>query len=55
MDRADLNFYGGEFTRLRAELEQAAEHTHLPEAATAKPALHDLLVRLRLPAREGMV
>jgi hypothetical protein len=50
LGETDLTFYESEFVRLRVLLEQAAEETSLPEAATAKPALHDLLVRLRLGA-----
>lgn len=50
LEATDLTFYGSEFARLRALLEQAAAATSLPEAASAKPALHDLLVRLRLGA-----
>jgi predicted nucleotidyltransferase len=50
LEETDLAFYGSEFERLRALLEAAAAETSLPEAATAKPALHDLLVRLRLGA-----
>lgn len=34
--------------RLRAELQQEFEESHLPETPTGAAALHDLLVRLRL-------
>lgn len=44
----DLAFYAAELIRLRTELDQAHESSHLPEAPTAQPALHDLLLRLRL-------
>src|SRR5476651_2209001 len=50
LDRADLAFHAREYERLRAELEQAGEQSHLPEKATGKEALNDLLVRLRLKA-----
>jgi predicted nucleotidyltransferase len=41
-------FHARAIERLSADLAEAAETTTLPEAATAGPALHDLLVRLRL-------
>ncbi len=43
----DLDFHRGEYERLRAELESAFEASTLPEAPAGKPALHDLLLRLR--------
>lgn len=48
LDDADLAFHRREFERLRAELEEAARLSVLPEQASARPALNDLLVRLRL-------
>ena len=45
---ADLAFHEREYTRLRATLEEAANSSALPELASARPGLHDLLVRLRL-------
>ena len=48
LEATDLSFYATEFTRLRALLEQAGESSSLPEAATGKAALNDLLVRVRL-------
>ena len=44
----DPAFHRREFERLRAELESSSQASSLPEAATARPALEDLLVRLRL-------
>ncbi len=44
---ADLAFHEAEYQRLVTLLEGTAELSTLPEAATARPALHDLLVRLR--------
>jgi hypothetical protein len=41
-------FYEAEFERLRKMLDDEASKTFLPEAQTAKPALNDLLVRIRL-------
>ena len=37
-----------EHERLRAELEAAHQSSSLPETPTARPALNDLLVRMRL-------
>jgi len=47
---ADLAFHEREYARLCAELEAAAAASALPTAATARPALDDLLVRVRLGA-----
>jgi len=43
----DFDFHRREYERLRTELQSAFDATDLPEAASAKPALHDLLLRLR--------
>lgn len=43
----DFAFHRQEYQRLRDELQSAHENSTLPEAATAKPALNDLLLRLR--------
>jgi uncharacterized protein len=40
-------FYEQEYNRLTVELEGAAEKTFLPDGATCRPVLHDLLLRLR--------
>ena len=48
LDDGDLAFHEREYHRLRAELEAAHQASTLPEAATSRPALNDLLVRLRL-------
>ena len=48
LDRADLKFHEQEYVRLRTLLQQAFEDSRLPDAPTGAPALHDLLVRLRL-------
>jgi uncharacterized protein len=45
---ADLEFYREEYERLVGELEAAAEKSSLPERATAKAELNDLLIRIRL-------
>jgi predicted nucleotidyltransferase len=48
LDAADLAVYEREYHRLRAQLETAAAASALPELPTAKAALHDLLVRVRI-------
>jgi len=45
---ADVAFHTAEFNRLRRDLEEAAERTGLPENSSARPALHDFVVRTRL-------
>lgn len=52
LDQTDLAFYEREYERLVAELESAMEKSTLPEKATGKAALDDLLVRLRLDEQE---
>lgn len=44
---ARLSFHREEYERLRGELEAAMQTSRLPESASAKPALHDLLLRIR--------
>jgi hypothetical protein len=51
LDDADTSFYEGEYSRLREELEDAYQKSHLPETPAGKTALNDLLVRLRLSKR----
>jgi hypothetical protein len=43
----DFAFHRTEYERLRGELQQAYEASGLPEVPSAKPALHDLLLRIR--------
>jgi hypothetical protein len=45
---SDLDFHSRQYLHLRRELEQAAERSTLPRDPSAKAALHDLVVRLRL-------
>jgi predicted nucleotidyltransferase len=45
---ADLAFHQRELQRLTAELETARDASFLPDSPSARPALHDLLLRLRL-------
>ncbi|MBC7996397.1 MAG: nucleotidyltransferase domain-containing protein [Leptolyngbya sp.] len=44
----DLEFYRKEYLRLRSEVEEASRLSSLPEAPKARPALNDLLKRIRL-------
>lgn len=48
LDEADMEFHEREYERLVAQLETAMEKSTLPEVATGKAALNDLLVRLRV-------
>jgi predicted nucleotidyltransferase len=48
LDAADIDFHDREFNRLVAKLEDAGASSKLPDHATAKSALNDLLIRLRL-------
>ncbi len=47
LDQADLAFHEREYARLTSELESAHEASHLPEQASAGPAMNDLLIRIR--------
>ncbi len=48
LEDAEVGFHRQQYERLVAELEQASGESPLPESPSARPALHDLLVRLRL-------
>jgi hypothetical protein len=48
LPEANLEFYAKEYQRLMGELEKAQCETRLPQAPTAKLAVNDLLVRIRL-------
>ncbi|MHB1559925.1 MAG: nucleotidyltransferase domain-containing protein [Isosphaeraceae bacterium] len=48
LDDEDVAFHRGEYERLVAELEASHRSSRLPEAPTARPALNDLLVRVRM-------
>ena len=48
LDPSELVWHQAEYTRLQAALDSAAQSTTLPADPSAKPALHDLLLRLRL-------
>lgn len=46
----NLAFHGQEYKRLCQCLEAASQNSYLQDASSAKAALHDLLVRVRLEA-----
>jgi predicted nucleotidyltransferase len=48
LDQADLAFHRSEYERLKNSLQSAYENSTLPETPTARDALNDLLVRLRV-------
>ncbi|WP_425401136.1 nucleotidyltransferase domain-containing protein [Aeoliella sp.] len=50
LDAADVEFHQREYQRLVKELETAMKKSTLPDQATGKAALNDLLVRLRVTA-----
>ena len=50
-DAGKIAFHRGEFERLSDDLDEAGRRSTLPEAATAAPALNDLLVRIRLETK----
>jgi uncharacterized protein len=48
LDNTDVAFHQGEFDRLRRQLEEESQTSHLPASPSSKDALNDLLVRLRM-------
>jgi uncharacterized protein len=48
LEQAEVSFYENEYNLLRKRLEDEASQTELPESQTAKAALNDLLLRVRL-------
>jgi hypothetical protein len=54
LDDSDIEFHRREYERLQGELEQAHCISSLPDAPTARRALNDLLVRLRLQTFDGL-
>ena len=50
LEEADMSFFGSEYSRLRAVLEESYQSSSLPEAASGRSALNELLVTLRLKA-----
>jgi hypothetical protein len=47
LPETDFSFHDQEYHRLRVLLDQAYQRTSLPDMPSAKPALNDLLLRLR--------
>jgi predicted nucleotidyltransferase len=50
LDAGERSFHQAEYMRLIAKLEEAAAETNLPNESSARGALNDLLVRVRLQA-----
>jgi predicted nucleotidyltransferase len=48
LDAAETSFYASEYDQIRKRLEEEASTTSLPESQTARAALNELLVRVRL-------
>jgi predicted nucleotidyltransferase len=48
LEAADITFHENEYQRLVQKLESESQRSSLPELPTGRPALNDLLVRLRL-------
>ena len=48
LEDTDMAFHLSEYERLLGELDKASQSSTLPESPSAKPALNDLLVRVRL-------
>jgi predicted nucleotidyltransferase len=48
LNDSDFGFHKREYERLRGDLEASSKASRLHEAPSARPALNDLLVRLRL-------
>jgi uncharacterized protein len=53
LNDSDFGFHEREYKRLRGDLEASSTASRLPEAPSARPALNDLLVRLRLGTSTG--
>ncbi|AGA31382.1 nucleotidyltransferase domain-containing protein [Singulisphaera acidiphila] len=54
LNDAHVEFHLREYERLRGEMEAAFQSSTLPEAPTARDALNDLLVRLRMQTAAGL-
>jgi hypothetical protein len=48
LSEADVTFHQREYDRLSLRLQAASEQSRLPDNPSAKPALNDLLIRVRL-------
>jgi uncharacterized protein len=48
IENINREFHQREYDRLREELALSSQNSHLPDTPTAKPALNDLLIRIRL-------
>jgi predicted nucleotidyltransferase len=54
LEDKDFSFHRAEYERLRAALGEAADQSKLPEGPSARAALEDLLIRVRLPREQGL-
>lgn len=55
IDGAELAFYEKQFAALRTQLVDASECTSLPGTPSAKNALHDLLIQIRLKTLKNII
>lgn len=53
LDDAEYEFHRDEYERLLGELESSFQASQLPETPSARPALNDLLVRLRIGGKSS--
>ena len=53
LEDSEFSYHASEFTRLRGELEAAYQASRLPEQPSARSALNDLLIRIRLGKASG--
>lgn len=53
LDDSGLELHRREYERLRGELEEAHRTSRLPEVPSSRPALNELLVRLRMGNTDG--
>ena len=53
MEDGDLDFHHTEYERLVRSLEKERDRSSLPEESSVRPALNDLLLRIRLPGTNG--
>jgi uncharacterized protein len=53
LSQRDLAFHRQEYDRLSQVLEAASRQSHLPDSPSARDALHDLLVRVRMASQSS--
>ena len=52
LEQTESEFYHHEYERLSEQLKEEMSSSHLPESSSAKPLLHDLLIRIRLQLQQ---